>query len=224
MSEGIDADKYLRGVLFNQWKGADRELQIANTMSGASSTAGGALIPTVLQGQIIDLARAKTRVLEAGAQLVPMESRTVDVPTWTQDPTLSFRGENAIVAESDAALSKVTLTAKGLATVVRVSRELIEDTDIRSALANAFAAAFALKIDQAALYADGTNDAPTGVSSRPGHQDRMGTRCQHDRLNNMVDAVVGAATTTKSPTLRSWLTARRASWPSCGPPPAPVTT
>ena len=43
VSDGIDADKYLRGVLFNQWKGADRELQIANSMSGASSTAGSSI-------------------------------------------------------------------------------------------------------------------------------------------------------------------------------------
>lgn len=191
VSEGIDADKYLRGVLFNQWKGADRELQIANTMSGASSTAGGALIPTVLQGQIIDMARAKTRVLEAGAQLVPMESRTVDVPTWTQDPTLSWRAENDIVSESDAAVSKVTLVAKPLATVVRVSRELIEDTDIRSALANAFAAAFALKIDQAALYADGSAGAPTGVKSTAAvTKTSMGTNgASMTDWGNMMDAV-----------------------------------
>jgi len=191
VSDGIDADKYLRGVLFNQWKGADRELQIANSMSGASSTAGGALIPTVLQGQIIDLARSKTRVLEAGAQLVPMESRTVDVPTWTQDPTLSWRTENAIVSESDAAVSKITLAAKPLATVVRVSRELIEDTDIRSALANAFAAAFALKIDQAALYADGSSGAPTGIKSTSAvNKTSMGAAgASMTDWGNMIDAV-----------------------------------
>lgn len=163
VSDGVDLDKYLRGVLFNQWRGADRELKIANAMSGASSTAGGVLIPTVLLGQIIDLARAQTHVLEAGAQVVPMESRTVDVPRWTTDPTFSWRTENAIVAESDGALDKVTLSAKDLGTVVRVSRDLVEDTNIAGALSGAFASAFALKIDNAALYGAGSGGAPTGV-------------------------------------------------------------
>lgn len=191
LSDGIDADKYLRGVLFNQWKGADRELRIANAMSGASSAAGGVLIPTLLTAQIIDLARAQTRVFEAGAQLVPMESRTVDVPRWTTDPTLSWRTENAIVAESDAALDKITLSAKGLSTVVRASRELVEDTDITGALSGAIAAAFAAKIDSASMYADGASGAPTGVKANSGvTKTSMGANgASMTSWDNLVDSV-----------------------------------
>lgn len=161
----LSLDKYMRGVLTGNWRDARREQEIMNAMSGASSAAGGVLIPTILSGQIIDLARAQTRVLEAGAQIVPMESRTVDVARWTQDPNLTWRTENAVVSESDAAVDKITLSAKTLATVVRVSRELVEDTSIGYALANAFAAALAQKVDQAALYGDGTGGAPTGVKA-----------------------------------------------------------
>jgi len=186
----LDLDKYLRGALTGNWNGAEREQQVCNAMSGASSAAGGILIPTILSGQIIDLARAQTRVLEAGAQIVPMESRTVDVARWTQDPTLSWRTENAIVSESDAAVDKVTLAAKSLATVVRVSRELVEDTNISGALSAAFAAALAVKIDQAALYGDGSNGAPTGVKSTAAvTKTSMGTNGgSFTSWDNLVDA------------------------------------
>lgn len=191
LSDGCDLDKYLRGTLFGNWKGADRELQIANTLSGASATTGGVLIPTALTARIIDLARAQTRVLEAGASMVPMESRTVDVPRWTQGPALAWRTENAIVGESDAALDKVTLVAKNLATVVRASRELVEDTDITSALSGAIAAAFAAKIDSAAMYADGTSGAPTGIKSNSGvTKTSMGTNgASMTNWDNLVDSV-----------------------------------
>lgn len=192
VSDGVDLDKYLRGVLFNQWRGADRELRIANAMSGASSAAGGVLIPAILTAQIIDLARAQTRVFEAGAQLVPMENRTVDVPRWATDPSLSWRTENAIVAESDAELDKVTLDAKALATVVRASRELVEDTDITGALSGAIAAAFAGKVDSAAMYADGSSGAPTGIKSNSGVTKTAlgsGNGASMTSWDNLVDSV-----------------------------------
>lgn len=187
----LDLDKYLRGALTGNWRGAEREQRIMAAMSGASSAAGGVLIPTILTGQLIDLARAQTRVLEAGATIVPMESRTVDVPRWTQDPTLSWRTENAIVAESDGAMDKVTLSAKSLATVVRVARELVEDTDISGVLANAFAAALAVKIDQAGLYGDGTGGAPTGVKATAGvTKTSMGANgATMTSWDNLVDSV-----------------------------------
>lgn len=166
LDEFEDADlnlgKILRGSMTGDWRNAEAERQAMNAMTGGTGAAGGFLIPTLLSGQIIDLARAKTRVIEAGASVVPMDSRTVDVPRWDSDPTLSWRGENTAVGESDATLSKVTLNARSLATVVRVTRELVEDTDIRSPLMNAFAAALALKIDSASLYGSGTIE-PTGV-------------------------------------------------------------
>lgn len=162
---GLSLAKILRGAMTGDWRGSDHERDVMNAMSGGSGAAGGILIPTTISADIIDRARAKTRVMEAGATVVPMDSRTVDVPRWVSDPNLQWRLENAAIAESDPTLDKVTLAAKTLATVVRVSRELVEDTDIDAALREAFASDFAQKIDAAALYGDGTNGAPAGVKN-----------------------------------------------------------
>ena len=163
LHDQLNLGRYLRGVTMGNWRGSDRELEAFNSMSGAGLTTGGALLPKTLAAEIIDLAGVKTRVMEAGARVVPMATREVDVPKWTQDPSLAWRDENAVIGESDAAVNKVTLSAKSLATVVRVSRELVEDTNIGDALANSFAAALAAKVDQAALYGTGANGQPTGV-------------------------------------------------------------
>lgn len=171
-SSGYEAElslgKYIKGAFTGDWRGASDEAQVFNAMSGAGAASGGVLLPTRLSTGIIDLARAQTRVLQAGATIVPMDTRTVDVARWTQDPTPTWRLENAPITESDGALDKITLTAKTLAVVTRVSRELIEDTDVEEALRNAFARAFALKVDMGALYGSGADPEPRGVKNTAG--------------------------------------------------------
>lgn len=123
--EDLSLGKIVKAMITGDWRGADREAaSVKNAMSGAG--AGGVLLPTTTSARIIDLARNKCRVLEAGGQIVPMDDRTVVVPRWTGDPALAWRAENAAIAEVDGAMDSVTLTAKTLAAVVRISRELVE--------------------------------------------------------------------------------------------------
>jgi HK97 family phage major capsid protein len=159
-------------------------------MSGGSGGAGGFVLPTVLTADLVDLARNKSRVLEAGARVVPMANRTVDVPRWIDDPTPEWRAENAPIAEDDGAIDKLTLSAHTLAVVTKVSRELIEDTSLEEDLKAAFAAAFALKIDLGALYGTGANDQPLGVKNTPGvTKTPMATNGAVPTWDALIDAV-----------------------------------
>ncbi|RYC14560.1 phage major capsid protein [Nocardioides zhouii] len=166
----LSLTKYLRGAFTGDWRDADAE-RIQMALSGGSAGAGGVMLPTVLSTRIIDLARKKTRVMQAGATTVPMESRTLDVARWLTDPTLAWRAENAAIAETDPTMDKVTLIAKSLAAYTKVSRELVEDTDIEGQLEAAFGSALALSVDLAALYGtgDGTATAvqPRGIKTDP---------------------------------------------------------
>lgn len=152
----------LRGAMTGDWRNADAEHR---AMSGSTTGAGGFMLPPALSARIIDLARAQTRVLEAGATVVPMDAREVDVARWAADPEPGWRAENAAIPESDGLLERVTLTARSLAVVTKVSRELVEDTDVDDQLLAAFAASFARKVDGAALYGSGTAPEPTGVKA-----------------------------------------------------------
>lgn len=163
----LDLDKYLRGMATGQWRGAEREYQAA--MVEGTGANGGFLLPTVLSAQLIDMTRNATRVLQAGATIVPMENRTLDVPKWTGDPTAAWHSENAAISPSDPTIGKVTLTAQALASYVNVSWELIEDAPgVQGMLAQAFANVFALKLDMAALYGSGTPPEPRGVKTTSG--------------------------------------------------------
>lgn len=161
-SEELSLSKYLKGVITGQWDDARAERVLA-AHSGASGVNGGHLIPTLLSTQLIDLARNQTRVLQAGATVVPMANRTLDVPRWITDPTVAWRGEEQAINESQGGLDKITLQAKTLAGLAKASRELLEDTDIDKQLEFAFASAVALAWDMAALYGTGANSQPKGL-------------------------------------------------------------
>ena len=159
----LSTGKYFRGMLTGQWDGAEAERR---AMLVGTATAGGHLVPAPLSAQIIDRARNATRVLQAGARIVPMESSTLKLARVTGDPTAAFRSELATIAASDMALDAVTLTARTLASRVIISRELLEDADgIDEVIETAFSEQFSLTLDLAALYGTGVAPEPLGVKN-----------------------------------------------------------
>lgn len=162
----LDFGKCLRGIVTGEWRDAEAERR---AMSEGVLSAGGYMVPAPLSAQVIDLARPKTRVLAAGAQLVPMSSKTLDVAKWTGDPSSAWHSESAVIAPSDATLGSVRLEARALASTVRASRELLEDAQgVQDRLLEAFAEKFALTIDYAAMYGSGTAPEPRGVKNTTG--------------------------------------------------------
>lgn len=164
----LNFGKYVRGMVTGQWQDSDAERR---AMSEGTLTAGGYAVPTVLSASLIDLARPQARVLQAGAQVVPMAGSTVDVVKWTGDPTAAWHSENVAITPSDATLGRLRLTAKTLPSIVVVSRELLEDSDpvsIDAQLRLAFASAFALTIDRVALYGTGVAPEPLGLKLTSG--------------------------------------------------------
>lgn len=164
--EQLSWPRYLRGMVTGDWAGADAERR---AMAEGALATGGYLVPQIISAQIIDLARAQTRVLQAGGALVPMTSKTLRVPKWASDPTAAWRDEAAAITPSDGTLGAVELDAKSLSALVKCSRELLEDAPaVQDELFRAFAAAFALKVDHAALYGSGVDPEPEGVINATG--------------------------------------------------------
>jgi len=88
-----------------------------------------------------------------------MSSDTRTDPRRTGGLTAYFVGENAAGTESDAAYDQVTLTAKKLMAITRMSSELNEDSviDFGNELAGEISYAFANKEDECAFNGDGTS-------------------------------------------------------------------
>lgn len=165
--ENMSLGRYFRGAILGDWRGADLERR---TMQESTLTAGGYLVPAVLSAQLVDLARNRSRVLQAGATVFPMANSVVDVAKWTGDPVAAFHSESAVITPSDATLGRMRLTARTLPCIVKFSRELFEDTTINLdvKLAEVISVAIGNTIDVAALYGSGVAPQPLGLKLTSG--------------------------------------------------------
>lgn len=133
-------------------------------LSEGTDSAGGYTVPTVLMGQIIDQMRAQTVVVQAGALTVPLDTQKTSIARIASDPTAAWRAEAGAIAESDPTFELVTFNARSLAVLVKISRELLDDSvNINQALTQAFAGAMAVETDRVALFGSGVAPQPLGV-------------------------------------------------------------
>jgi HK97 family phage major capsid protein len=164
--ERLDFGKFIRGAALGRWEDADLERR---TMGEATGAGGAFMVPIPLASEVIDLARAKMRTIQAGARTVPMDSQKLRMARWASDPTASWHSESAAVTDSTPTLEEITFTAQTLIALVKTSRELVEDANnLGDALRNSFAQAIALELDRVALRGSGTPPQPKGVRNQTG--------------------------------------------------------
>ena len=167
-NRNLSIGKYIRGIVTGRWEGAELERR---AMAEGVLGSGGYMVPAPLSLQIIDLARNKAQVMNAGALTVPMDSETLTIAKVSQDPTAGWKAENAAGTASDMAFGAVKFQAKTLFAMCKLSVELAEDApNIDRVVENALAEALALELDRAALFGSGTNDEPTGIFNTTGIQ------------------------------------------------------
>lgn len=133
-------------------------------LSEGTDSAGGYTVPQILMGQVIDQMRAQTVVIQAGALTVPLDTQKTSIARLATDPTAGWRSEAGAIAESDPTFELVTFNARSLAVLVKVSRELLDDSvNINQALTQAFAGAMAVETDRVALFGSGVAPQPLGI-------------------------------------------------------------
>jgi HK97 family phage major capsid protein len=138
-------------------------------LAEGTDSAGGFTVPTPLSTQIIDLMRAKTRVVQAGATTIPMSSETLSIARVATDPTLAWKAEAAESTPTDMTFERVLFTSHTLRCVVLASQELLQDSvNVEQALMDAFAGTFAVQLDRVALRGTGLNDEPAGILNQSG--------------------------------------------------------
>lgn len=137
---------------------------IRAALSEGTDSAGGFTVPTQLLRQLIDAMRAKAVCVQAGAMTVPLDTAQNVIVRIASDPAAGWRLENASVAESDPTFEGITLAPKSLAVLVKVSRELLDDSlNLSDALTLAFAGALAAEVDRVCLVGSGTAPEPRGI-------------------------------------------------------------
>lgn len=161
-TEPLALGKFLRGMATGNWQNAEAEKR---ALAEGSVGAGGAMVPTVLAGQLIDAARAQSVVLRAGAMTVPLESKTTKYARLTGDPSGEWHTENAALNDEDMTFDTVDFDAKTATVLVKASLEVVEDAiNLDQVVTSTFAKILALKMDAAALSGSG-GTAPTGLTN-----------------------------------------------------------
>lgn len=139
---------------------------LGHLVRAMSTSSGSAIVPTVWLGDIIDRARNLSAVLRAGAEIVPMDAKTVQIGRLTGDPTASFRAEGSTITASDPTFDNVTLDSKTMSALVVGSMEWFQDaTNVDEVVSNAIAQAMATQLDLQALFGGVTTGGETGATA-----------------------------------------------------------
>jgi HK97 family phage major capsid protein len=136
-----------------------------------SDASGGVLVGDQLAATVIDFVRAQAVVVEAGATVIPMEGDSLTWPRVATPATPKWKDELEPMEESALTFTALTLDAKTLRTMVKMSYELFEDmaTEGAAAIERELIRAFALEIDRVALAGAGGKE-PTGILHTDGVQ------------------------------------------------------
>lgn len=138
---------------------------LGNLVRSMTTSSGSALVPTVWASDVIDLARNAAAVLQAGAQIVPMDAKVLQVGRLTTDPTAAFRAEGSTITASDPVFDNVTLTAKTLSCQVTGSLEFFQDSlDADQVVEQAIGRKMGLELDKQALFGGLTAGAEVGAT------------------------------------------------------------
>ncbi len=163
--DGPGLGAWIRGMVTGSWAPEHRAL------AESQGTSGGFLVPSPLAGFAIDLARAKSVVVNAGALTLPMENATLDIPRLLADPTCAWRNENDDIATGDPNFGQTRLVVRSLATLVQIPNELLEDSTMADGvITNAITQAMAVALDSAALMGPGNQNQPLGIVNQTGVQ------------------------------------------------------
>lgn len=142
---------------------------IRAALSEGTDSAGGFTVPITLLRDLIDRMRARMVCIRAGARTVPLDALQTNIARLATDATATWRNENAAINESDPTFERVQFIARSLAVLVKVSRELLDDSaNLDEALPRALADALAVELDRVCLMGSGTAPEPRGIFNQTG--------------------------------------------------------
>jgi len=142
---------------------ADLNPAILNALSIGVDPEGGYLVPDQFERTLVQ-ALEENDIMRTLARIITTSSGTLKIPVVATRGTASWVEEAAIIPESDSSFGQMTLDAHKLATLIKVSRELLEDSafSIEAFLAEDFGRRLGALEEEAFFVGDGVKK-PTGI-------------------------------------------------------------
>jgi len=141
---------------------------ITNALSIGTDTSGGYLVPEEFMNELIQ-ALEEQNIFRRIARIITTNSEKLKVPIATASGTASWIEENDEIPESDSVFGQIILNAYKLATMMRTSTELVEDSafNIQAYIAQEFARRIGAREEEAFCIGDG-DGKPTGIFTESG--------------------------------------------------------
>lgn len=136
---------------------------ITNALQIGTDSEGGFLAPDEFEQTLIE-ALEEENIFRKLAHIIKTSSGDRKIPVVASKGTASWVDEEAVIPESDPAFGQVSIGAYKLATMLKVSEELLNDSvfDLESYIAKEFGRRMGSKEEEAFLIGDGTGK-PLGI-------------------------------------------------------------
>lgn len=138
---------------------------VKRAISDGTSSAGGSLIPQEWTDFVIPELGARTVVLRAKPNVLPMQHQILNIPGVSANQTVNWVGENASITETDPTTNNTPLTLHSAKFLTGLSIEWLRDAtpETDAALQASLVRSLARFVDNGLLNGTGTTQ-PTGLS------------------------------------------------------------
>jgi HK97 family phage major capsid protein len=158
---GRASDEY-RKAFWNAMR-SKNSFDVQNALQIGTDSEGGYLVPDEFERTLI-AALQEENIFRGIAKVIATASGDRKIPVVASKGTASWVDEEGPIPESDDAFGQITLGANKLATIIKISEELLNDGffDIANYIATEFARRIGAKEEEAFLIGDGSSK-PTGI-------------------------------------------------------------
>lgn len=166
---GGGATKFGFGAMVRAMVTGTSDPEIKAALSEGTDSAGGYSVPQRVLTEFIDAMRAKSVLIQAGARTVPLDTQITRMVKIASDPVAGWRNENQPVPEGDPTFGAINFNARSLAVLVKISRELLDDSaNVEEMLQAAFAGSLAGELDRVGMFGTGLAPQPLGLFGTSG--------------------------------------------------------
>ncbi len=139
------------------------DLEVRNALTIGTDSEGGYLVPDEFERTLIE-ALEEENIMRQLAKVITTSSGDKKIPVVASKGTAAWVDEEGIIPEDDDAFGQVSIGAYKVATMIKVSEELLNDSifNLESYIAKEFARRIGAKEEEAFLVGDGSGK-PTGI-------------------------------------------------------------
>jgi len=164
---GRASDEYKR-AFWNAMRSKAAGYEVLNALQVGTDSEGGYLVPDEFERTLVE-ALEEENIFRGMAKIIQTASGDRKIPVVASKGTASWVDEEGAIPESDDAFGQVSIGAYKLATMIKVSEELLNDSvfNLESYIAREFARRIGAKEEESFFIGDGTGK-PTGIFNATG--------------------------------------------------------